>query len=61
MNLQLAYLDKLNEGKQLGKEIAKTEEAKRMLSANKLSLEDISYYTELPIEYLKELQNELNN
>ena len=65
MNLQLAYLDKLNEGKEigkeLGKEIAKTEYAKRMLSANKLSLEDISYYTELPIEYLKELQNELNN
>ncbi|WP_455721536.1 Rpn family recombination-promoting nuclease/putative transposase, partial [Agathobacter sp.] len=57
MNLQLAYLDKLNEGK----EIAKTEYAKRMLSANKLSLEDISYYTELPIEYLKELQNKLNN
>ena len=61
MNLQLAYLDKLNEGKELGKEEAKTEDAKRMLSANKLSLEDISYYTELPIEYLKELQNELNN
>ncbi len=61
MNLQLAYLDKLNEGKELGKEEAQAEYAKRMLSANKLSLEDVSYYTELPIEYLKELQNELNN
>ncbi len=38
MNLQLAYLDKLNDGK----EIAKTEDARHMLSANKLSLEDIS-------------------
>ncbi len=38
MNLQLAYLDKLNNGK----EIAKTEDARHMLSANKLSLEDIS-------------------
>ena len=69
MNLQLAYLDKLNEGKEIGKEIgkkigkeeAKSADAKRMLKANKLSLEDISYYTELPMEYLKKLQNELNN
>ncbi|WP_455719111.1 Rpn family recombination-promoting nuclease/putative transposase [Agathobacter sp.] len=63
MNLQLAYLDKLNEGKELGKEIgieeAKTENAKRMLSANKFSLEDISYFSGLSIDDVKKLQQEI--
>lgn len=65
MNLQLAYLDKLKEGKELGKEIGieitQKENAKRMLTANKFSLEDISYYSGLSIEDVKKLQNELNN
>ena len=65
MNLQLAYLDKLNEGKEIGKEIgkeeAKTEYARRMLSANKLSLEDISYYTGFSIDELQKLYQEIDD
>ena len=56
MNLQLAYLDKLNEGK----EINQKENAKRMIVADKISLEDISFYTGLPLEEVKKLQNELS-
>lgn len=63
MNLQLAYLDKLNEGKKLGekigkeigKEINQKENAKRMIAANKISLEDISFYTGLPLDEVKKL------
>lgn len=69
MNLQLAYLDKLNEGKKLGekigkeigKEINQKENAKRMIAANKISLEDISFYTGLPLEEVKKLQYELSD
>ena len=73
MNLQLAYLDKLNEGKQLGKEIgieigteigeqnAKIDNAKRMLNSHKLSIEEISYYTGLSIEEVQNLQQEIDN
>ena len=73
MNLQLAYLDKLNEGKQLGKEIgieigteigeqnAKIDNAKRMLSSHKLPIEEISYYTGLSIEEVQNLQQEIDN
>ena len=65
MNLQLAYLDKLNEGKEIGKKIgkeeAKTEYARRMLSANKLSLEDISYYTGFSIDELQKLYQEIDD
>ena len=64
MNLQLAYLDKLKEGKELGKEIGieinQKENAKRMISANKISMEDISFYTGLPLKEVKKLQNELS-
>ena len=60
MNLQLAYLDKLNEGKELGIEEAKTENAKRMLNANKFSLEDISYFSGLSIDEVKKLQTQIN-
>ena len=84
MNLQLAYLDKLNEGKEIGiemgkeigKEIgiamgkemgkktgfeeAKTENAKRMLNANKFSLEDISYFSGLSIDEVKKLQAQID-
>ena len=72
MNLQLAYLDKLNEGKKLGEKIGKEigkeigiinqkENAKRMIAANKISLEDISFYTGLPLEEVKKLQYELSD
>lgn len=73
MNLQLAYLDKLNEGKKLGekigkeiekeigKEINQKENAKRMIAANKISLEDISFYTGLPLDEVKKLQYELSD
>lgn len=77
MNLQLAYLDKLNEGKKLGEKIGKEigkkigkeigieinqkENAKRMIAANKISLEDISFYTGLPLDEVKKLQYELSD
>ena len=73
MNLQLAYLDKLNEGKKLGEKIGKEigkeigieinqkENAKRMIAANKISLEDISFYTGFPLEEVKKLQYELSD
>jgi len=69
MNLQLAYLDKLDEGKEIGEKIGKEigekigkeigekigrentqkENAKRMIAAKKIPLEDISFYTGLSI------------
>ena len=77
MNLQLAYLDKLNEGKELGKElgieigkeigkeigeeIGKEEVAKTMLSDGNLSLDKISLYTGISIDKLHEMQSELNS
>lgn len=76
MNLQLAYLDKLDEGKEIGKEIGEKigkeigekigrentqkENAKRMIAAKKIPLEDISFYTGLSLTEVETLKKELS-
>jgi predicted transposase/invertase (TIGR01784 family) len=72
MNLQLAYLDKLDEGKEIGEKIGKEigekigrentqkENAKRMIAAKKIPLEDISFYTGLSLTEVETLKKELS-
>ncbi len=47
------------EGKKEGRTEAKLEAARNMLSKNKLTLEEIAEYTELPLETVQQLAKEL--
>ena len=47
------------EGKKEGRTEAKLEAARNMLKKNILTLKDISEYTSLPLEKVRELANEL--
>lgn len=46
-------------GKERGRSEAKLEAARNMLSKNKLTLEEIAEYTELPLETVQQLAEEL--